>query len=104
MEGPQCRKAAPPMPERAGMGLFLATPIAEPMSSMVVARPTPRPDLAQSWVVVANSSKVESEGVPVVPAMAAADIRKVVKNALIFLIDFIWMSPVGREGVMEQRT
>lgn len=88
MEGPQCRKAAPPMPDRAGMGEFLATPMAEPMRSMVVERPTPRPDLAQSWVVVANSLKVPV--VPMaVPAKAAAEARVEATTALILVMSFI---------------
>ena len=76
------------MPERAGMGSFLATPIADPMRSMVVAMPTPRPDLDQSWTVVAKLVKV-LPAVMVVPATAAAEAREEAAMALILVMSFI---------------
>lgn len=60
MPGIKFRNAAPATPTRAGIGEFLATPIAPPIISMVTASPVPREPEAQLITVWANSTNAGS--------------------------------------------
>lgn len=79
MPGPQLRKAAPAMPDKAGMGEFFATPSAAPINIMVTERPVPNGPWAQVNTVSRKASNAAAplaavtDVVPVTLAMATEE-------------------------------
>lgn len=71
MPGPQFRNAAPAIPDNAGMGLFLATPIPAPISIIVMDKPVPKGPCAHDKTVSRKDLKVLS--LEALAAIAAAE-------------------------------